>query len=133
VAADEREGGLRAILNLGHTFGHAIETAQGYGNWLHGEAVAAGMAMAADLSARLGWLQAAEVEEIAALIERAGLPSRPPRDMDPDRFLELMAVDKKVLDGQLRLVLLRGIGEATVTADFPLAELRACLAAGGRR
>ena len=129
VTADERESDVRAILNLGHTFGHAIETAQGYGNWLHGEAVAAGMAMAADFSARLGWLDAAEVEAVRALLARAKLPAAPPPGMAVEQFLELMAVDKKVLDGQLRLVLLRAIGEAVVTAEFPLDELKACLAA----
>ncbi len=128
VAADEREGGLRAILNLGHTFGHAIETAQGYGAWLHGEAVAVGMLMAADLSARLGWLDAADVQEIADILHSAGLPLRPPKDMTVAQFLDLMAVDKKVLDGQLRLVLLRSIGAAVVTSDFPLAKLEACIA-----
>lgn len=129
VAADEREGGLRAILNLGHTFGHAIETAQGYGNWLHGEAVAVGMLMAADLSARLGWLEHSAVDTLRELLLRARLPVTAPAGMSVDQFLQLMAVDKKVLDGQLRLVLLREIGSAVVTADFPLAELKACIAA----
>lgn len=128
VAADEREGGLRAILNLGHTFGHAIETAQGYGVWLHGEAVAVGMVMAADLSARLGWISASEVDALKQLLMQANLPVAPPTGMSVDQFLQLMAVDKKVLDGQLRLVLLREIGVATVTSDFPLAELKACIA-----
>ena len=128
VAADEREGGLRAILNLGHTFGHAIETAQGYGVWLHGEAVAVGMIMAADLSARLGWISAAEVDALKQLLLQANLPVAPPTGMSVEQFLQLMAVDKKVLDGQLRLVLLREIGVATVTSDFPLAELKACIA-----
>jgi len=128
VAADERESDVRAILNLGHTFGHAIETAQGYGVWLHGEAVATGMVMAADFSARLGWLAPADVDDLRALLARAGLPVAPPSDMGVEQFLDLMAVDKKVLDGQLRLVLLRAIGEAVVTADFPLHELKACLA-----
>ncbi|WP_297528317.1 3-dehydroquinate synthase [Thiohalobacter sp.] len=133
VAEDEREAGSRALLNLGHTFGHAIETATGYGRWLHGEAVAVGMLLAARLSARLGWLEQAEVERIARLLEAAALPTRPPADLDSDRFLELMAVDKKVLDGGLRLVLLRGIGHAVVTDDFDPAALRAVLdeAAGG--
>ncbi|HSB95280.1 MAG TPA: 3-dehydroquinate synthase [Spongiibacteraceae bacterium] len=129
VAADEHEGGVRATLNLGHTFGHAIETAQGYGEWLHGEAVAVGMAMAADLSARLGWLTTREVDDVRSLLTRAGLPIVPPNDMAVEQFLALMAVDKKVLDGQLRLVLLKAIGEAVVTTDFPLATLQACLAA----
>ncbi|MHB8622514.1 MAG: 3-dehydroquinate synthase [Sulfuricaulis sp.] len=128
VAMDERESGKRATLNLGHTFGHAIETGLGYGNWLHGEAIAAGMVMAADLSRRLKWLTAAEVARIEKLIRRAHLPVRPPGILMPARFLELMAVDKKVLDGRLRLVLLKHLGEAVVTADFPRAELEATLA-----
>ncbi len=129
VAADEHEGGVRATLNLGHTFGHAIETAQGYGEWLHGEAVAMGMVMAADLSARLGWLTARDVDDLRALLTRAGLPIARPQNMDVEQFLALMAVDKKVLDGQLRLVLLRAIGSAVITTDFPLAALKDCLAA----
>jgi 3-dehydroquinate synthase len=119
VAADEREDGVRATLNLGHTFGHAIETGVGYGNWLHGEAVAAGMVMAATLSGRLGCLAWPEVERIRALLARAGLPLSPPAGLDADAFLNLMRVDKKVRDGQIHLVLLRGIGTAEVTADYP--------------
>lgn len=118
VAEDEREAGKRALLNLGHTFGHAIETGTGYGNWLHGEAVAAGMQMAADLSARHGWISAADVERCATLLEAAGLPTAPPDNMDESQFMGLMAVDKKVMDGGLRLVLLKSIGAAVVTADF---------------
>jgi len=118
VAADERESGRRALLNLGHTFGHAIETGMGYGNWLHGEAVAAGMAMAADLSARHGWISAADVERIRALLSRAGLPVDAPPELGRARFLELMAVDKKVVDGGLRLVLLDAIGTAGIRSDF---------------
>jgi 3-dehydroquinate synthase len=128
VAADELESGVRATLNLGHTFGHAIETGLGYGEWLHGEAIAAGMAMAADLSRRLGWLTAAETARIEKLIRRARLPVRAPGSLSPARFLELMAVDKKVLDGRLRLVLLRHLGEAVVTDECPPAELEATLA-----
>lgn len=127
VAADERESGLRAILNLGHTFGHAIETGMGYGQWLHGEAIAAGMVMAADLSRRLGWLTAADVERVRRLVARARLPVAPPASLSRDRFRELMSVDKKVLAGQLRLVLLKRLGEAVVTADFPAATLDATL------
>lgn len=130
VAADEREGGVRAILNLGHTFGHAIEAHQGYGQWLHGEAVGAGMAMALDLSRRLGWIDAVEAERGTGIIAAAGLPVRPPSSMSPQDFVELMAVDKKVLDGQLRLVLLQAIGEAVVTADFDTALLQLTLAQG---
>ncbi len=118
VASDEREEGVRAILNLGHTFGHAIETAQGYGNWLHGEAVAAGMVMAADLSMRNGHLSGDELERIKQLLMRANLPTRAPAEMTPADFLKLMGVDKKVLDGRLRLVLLESMGVATVTSDI---------------
>ena len=118
VAMDEHESGVRATLNLGHTFGHAIETGMGYGAWLHGEAVAAGMAMAADLSQRLGWLKPREMTRIETLMQRARLPCLAPRELSPARFRELMAVDKKVLDGKLRLVLLKEIGRALVTSDF---------------
>jgi 3-dehydroquinate synthase len=118
VAADERESGMRALLNLGHTFGHAIETGTGYGNWLHGEAVAAGMLMAADLSARHGWLDHADVQRTGSILRQAGLPTEPPATMDEQQFMDLMAVDKKVVDGGLRLVLLKRIGKAIVTADF---------------
>jgi 3-dehydroquinate synthase len=128
VAADERESGQRALLNLGHTFGHAIETGTGYGNWLHGEAVAAGMLMAADLSARHGWLSAADVQRIEALLCEAGLPTSPPPGIDAGTFLDLMAVDKKVVDGGLRLVLLKEIGNALVTGDFRQDLLAATLA-----
>ena len=127
VAADEHETGLRATLNLGHTFGHAIETGMGYGNWLHGEAVAAGMVMAADLSRRLQWLTPAEFARIERLIKRARLPVRAPATLSAAQFLELMAVDKKVLDGQLRLVLLKHLGEAVITHDYPRTELEATL------
>ena len=123
VVADEKEAGARALLNLGHTFGHAIETGMGYGAWLHGEAVAAGMAMAADLSRRLGWLKEAEVTRIRALIERARLPVQAPPTLSAARFRELMSVDKKVLAGKLRLVLLKQLGEAVITADVPAAAL----------
>ena len=129
VAQDEREAGPRALLNLGHTFGHAIETHTGYEAWLHGEAVAAGLCMAADLSRRLGWLPAADAARCARLIGRAGLPTRAPGDLTPERFLELMGQDKKVKAGQLRLVLLRALGEAVVTADFDTGALRQTLAA----
>ncbi|MGR6035750.1 MAG: 3-dehydroquinate synthase [Candidatus Nitrosoglobus sp.] len=118
VATDERESGIRAILNLGHTFGHAIETGLGYGTWLHGEAVAVGMAMAADLSRRLGWLSATELNRVLRLLEQTGLPTRAPQEIDKARFLELMAVDKKVINGKLRLVLLKRLGQAVVTNNF---------------
>jgi 3-dehydroquinate synthase len=126
VAADEREHGLRAILNLGHTFGHAIETASGYGNWLHGEAVAAGMLIAADMSTRLGWLPASDLERTRALLSRFELPLQPPR-IGASRALELMGMDKKVLDGRVRLVLLRQLGQADVVGDYPKATLDATL------
>ncbi|KEF29738.1 3-dehydroquinate synthase [Marinobacter nitratireducens] len=115
VALDEREGGIRAILNLGHTFGHAIETFAGYGNWLHGEAVGAGMVMAADLSVREGMIAAEKLQQVRVLIGRAGLPEAPPIGMGADDFLNLMAVDKKNVDGRLRLVLLKSLGNAIVT------------------
>ncbi|OUS28333.1 3-dehydroquinate synthase [Gammaproteobacteria bacterium 45_16_T64] len=118
VAKDEREGGIRAILNLGHTFGHAIETAMGYGVWLHGEAVAAGMVMAVDMSARLGWIDGSIVDRTVALLQRASLPVSRPSEMSAEQFLTLMAVDKKVIDKKLRLVLLQGLGEAITTSDF---------------
>ncbi|MCP1676875.1 3-dehydroquinate synthase [Natronocella acetinitrilica] len=118
VAADETEQGMRAILNLGHTFGHAIETASGYGNWLHGEAVGAGMAMAAWMSHELGWLDTAHHDRVIALIRRAGLPVEAPTGMTTERFMELMAVDKKAQDGRIRLVLQQGIGHAVVTDAF---------------
>jgi 3-dehydroquinate synthase len=118
VGADEREQGLRAILNLGHTFGHAIETATGYGEWLHGEAVATGMVMAAEMSARLGWLTSADVERAVALLRRFELPVDAPR-IGVDRAYELMGMDKKVLKGQIRLVLLRKLGQADVVSDYP--------------
>lgn len=118
VAADEREAGARALLNLGHTFGHAIETHAGYGRWLHGEAVAAGLCMAADLSQRLGWLPAEDARRAQALVHRAGLPTRPPPGLTPQRFLELMGHDKKVKAGTLRLVALRALGRAEVTAEL---------------
>ena len=127
VAADEREAGMRALLNFGHTFGHAIETGLGYGTWLHGEAVAAGMAMAADLSRRLGWLPPAAVDRVIALLQRAGLPTGAPQQISPERFMELMAVDKKVIAGHLRLVLLKEIGRAVVTDNFELDLLEATL------
>ena len=130
VALDEKEGGIRAILNFGHTFGHAIETHQGYGNWLHGEAVAAGMVMAMDLSWRLGNISQQDVNELQALLVKANLPSVPPKEMSVDVFIDLMQVDKKVLDGQLRLVLLKSVGEALVTSDFAADTLALTLSAG---
>jgi 3-dehydroquinate synthase len=126
VAADEREHGIRALLNLGHTFGHAIETASGYGSWLHGEAVAAGMVMAAEMSTRLGWLSAQDRDRTTRLLTTFGLSTVPPRIGATDA-LGLMGMDKKVLDGRVRLVLLREIGKAEVIGDYPKAALDATL------
>lgn len=129
VAQDEREADIRAILNLGHTFGHAIETEQGYGTWLHGEAVSAGTFMALQMSRLLGWISAADVQRGVALLARAGLPVVPPAGMQATDFLRHMAVDKKNQDGRIRLVLLKALGEAVVTADYPAGLLEQCLAA----
>lgn len=130
VAEDEHESGIRAILNFGHTFGHAIETAQGYGNWLHGEAVAAGMVLAAELSMQLGWISKTDVSTIIGVLNCAGLPVDPP-DMTADQFMSLMMVDKKVIDGHLRLVLLKKVGEAVVTGDVTESQVRSALASQG--
>ncbi|RUQ40393.1 MAG: 3-dehydroquinate synthase [Candidatus Competibacteraceae bacterium] len=127
VAADERETGERALLNLGHTFGHAIETGVGYGQWLHGEAVAAGTVLAADLSARLGWLNRTQVERVRTLLARAHLPLDPPLRLTTDDFLRLMAVDKKVQDGRLRLILLRELGQGVIASDVDAQRLRETL------
>ena len=118
VSADEKEQGQRALLNLGHTFGHAIETGMGYGEWLHGEAVATGMVMAAKMSSLLGWLSDTDVAKIETLIIDAKLPVKAPDKISPDQFSDLMSVDKKVIDGVLRLVLLKSIGHAIVTSDY---------------
>ena len=126
VAKDEREQGPRALLNLGHTFGHAIEAGAGYGSVLHGEAVAAGLVLAADLSARTGRLPGVDAARVRAILAAAGLPVDPP-PIGRARMLELMAMDKKVKDGALRLVLLDGIGSAAVTADYPREALEALL------
>ena len=127
VAEDERETGVRALLNFGHTFGHAIESGLGYGKWLHGEAVAAGMVMAADLSHRMGYIAQADVARIVALLKRASLPTAPP-DIAPARLLELMGVDKKTEGGKLRFVLLDGIGAASIRGDVPDGPLQQALA-----
>ncbi|HIE53829.1 MAG TPA: 3-dehydroquinate synthase, partial [Chromatiaceae bacterium] len=123
VAEDECEAGQRALLNLGHTFGHAIETAMGYGTWLHGEAVGAGMCMAARMSRMIGWLKPEEEQRVVQLVAAAGLPVEPP-PVAADEFLAHMAVDKKVLAGELRLVLLRGIGKAVITKDYSRNQLQ---------
>ena len=118
VAADETEQGQRALLNLGHTFGHAIESAQNYRDWLHGEAVGAGMAMAARMSESLGWLDSAQVERIENLLQAANLPIKAPDDIEPSKLRDLMSHDKKVQLGQLRLILLKQIGQAEIFSDF---------------
>ncbi|WP_027159124.1 3-dehydroquinate synthase [Methylobacter luteus] len=132
VAEDETEAGIRATLNLGHTFGHAIETGIGYGQYLHGEAVAIGTCQAADLSRRRGWLTDEDVTRIIALFNKAKLPVNPPEEIDAQRFLELMAVDKKNVDGQIRLILLKKIGEATLPVDVNQELLEVTLKTYGR-
>ncbi len=118
VAEDERESGVRALLNLGHTFGHAIETGLGYGTWLHGEAIALGMLMAADLSHRMGWIDSEAYDRVESILLKLNLPVILPDNFDPERMRELMSVDKKAKDGVLFLILLKGIGEAVVTDEF---------------
>ena len=128
VAADEHETGERALLNLGHTFGHAIENAMGYGVWLHGEAVAAGTMLAADLSQRMGWLNDADLQRIHALLTASSLPLRAP-NLGAKKYLDLMANDKKVADGKIRLVLQQGIGKAVITSDYDADKLKQTLEA----
>jgi 3-dehydroquinate synthase len=127
VAIDEHENGERALLNLGHTFGHAIENAMGYGVWLHGEAVAAGTMMAADLSQRMGWLTGDEVKRIFALLTAANLPLDAPK-LGLEKYLDLMQLDKKVADGKIRLVLQQGMGKAVITSDYDAEKLKQTLA-----
>ncbi|HEY8118965.1 MAG TPA: 3-dehydroquinate synthase [Methylophilaceae bacterium] len=127
VAADEHESGERALLNLGHTFGHAIENAMGYGVWLHGEAVAAGTMLAADISRRMGWLTNADVCRIAEILKMANLPTTSP-NLGVERYLDLMGLDKKVVDGKIRLVLQQAIGSAVITSDYDAGLLRETLA-----
>ena len=122
VVADEHENGERALLNLGHTFGHAIETGMGYGEWSHGEAVAAGTMMAAELSCQLGWISSSDVARVERLFVRAGLPVNGP-DMDENRYLELMQHDKKVVNGKMRLVLFEQIGQAVVSDAATSSEI----------
>ena len=129
VGADERESGVRAILNFGHTFAHAIESGLGYGKWVHGEAVAAGMVMAADLSARAGMLPKSEADRIRCLIARAGLPVAGPASLAPERYLDLMAVDKKACRGRIRFILLDEPGSAILRGDLPEALVRQTLLA----
>jgi 3-dehydroquinate synthase len=128
VGNDERESGARALLNLGHTFGHAIENGMGYGEWLHGEAVAAGTIMAADLSWRLGWLSEQEVSRVKQLFTRAGLPIVSPA-LGITRYLDLMGLDKKVIDGKKRFVLLKALGNAVISSEIPPELLNATLEA----
>ncbi len=132
VAEDEKESGIRAILNLGHTFGHAIETGSGYGVYLHGEAVAIGTCQAADLSRRMGWLREQDVQRIIALFQRAKLPVTPPPGIETQEFLELMAIDKKNIDGGIRLILLKSIGSASLPMTVDQALLNATLDEYGR-
>ncbi len=127
VAADETEKGQRALLNLGHTFGHAIEAFQQYRGWLHGEAVAVGMCMAADLSARHGWINRAASERVCALIAAAGLPTTPPAGLSPTTMLDLMQGDKKAARGRVRLVLLQALGQAVLSSDYDDALLEQTL------
>jgi 3-dehydroquinate synthase len=129
VGIDERENGLRAILNFGHTFGHAIENAMGYGEWLHGEAVAAGMVLASDMSHRLGYLSTADYECVVNLIKLSGLPHSAPR-IGVDKARQLMSMDKKVHAGQLRLVLLQQLGTAVITDQYPAEVFTATLQDG---
>ena len=128
VANDEKEQGERALLNLGHTFGHAIESYLGYGEWLHGEAVATGMVMAADLSHRMGWISEADLERTKNIISRAQLPIICPK-IPLDDFLGFMSHDKKVLNGQLRLVLMKQLGQAVITKEFDVELMKQAILA----
>ena len=128
VANDEKEQGERALLNLGHTFGHAIESYLGYGEWLHGEAVATGMVMAADLSQRMGWISAEDLARTKNIIQRANLPIVCPQ-IPLDDFLAYMAHDKKVLNGQLRLVLMQAVGQAIITKTFDVELMKQAILA----
>ena len=131
VAQDEKEIGIRALLNLGHTFGHAIETAAGYGTWLHGETVAMGIVMAADLSRRLGWLDVSSAQRVRAVLEKNfGMPVVPPADISVDQYLDLMSSDKKVEQGEIRFILLKDIGSAVVEGNIAIETLRSTLTAG---
>ena len=127
VAADEFESGERATLNLGHTFGHAIETGCGYGRYLHGEAVAIGTCFAADLSQRLGWLDGLDVARVKAVFRAARLPIIPPSELTCERYVELMGVDKKNVDGKIRVILLEAIGKASLPISVDLTKLQETL------
>ena len=128
VAMDEKEQGERALLNLGHTFGHAIESYLGYGEWLHGEAVATGMVMAADLSQCMGWISAEDLARTKNIIQRANLPIVCPQ-IPLDEFLAYMSHDKKVLNGQLRLVLMQAVGQAIITKTFDVELMKQAILA----
>jgi 3-dehydroquinate synthase len=131
VAEDERESGARALLNFGHTFGHAVEAATGYGRWLHGEAVAAGMVMAAELTELMGYLKKADVGRVRALLQRAGLPVRGPT-LPPERLLELMTLDKKAAQGRTRFVVLEAIGRGALRADIEERVVRQAIVAAAQ-
>jgi len=131
VAADERESGARALLNFGHTFGHAIEAGTGYGAWLHGEAVAAGMVMAAELSQLMGQLKKNEVSRLRDLLKRAGLPVAGPA-LAPERLMELMALDKKAAKGRTRFIVLEAVGRAALRADVEDAAVRGAIVAAAQ-
>ena len=128
VTADEHETGDRALLNLGHTFGHAIENAMGYGVWLHGEAVAAGTMLAADLSQRMDWLTAEQIKRMHTIFTAAKLPIQAPK-LGAEKYLDLMGLDKKVVDGKIRLVLQQGIGKAVISSDYDVSKLKQTLEA----
>lgn len=132
VMADERESGIRILLNLGHTFGHAIENGLGYGAWLHGEAVGLGLLMAADLSVRLDWIKSEVAVRIKNLLIQIGLPVLLPSELSASKVLELMARDKKNIEGRLRLILLKGIGKAVVTEDVPIKMVQETIKAYSR-
>ena len=133
VMLDELETSERALLNLGHTFGHAIETVTGYGAWLHGETVAMGMVMAADLSRRLGWLSSADAQQIRQVIEENfGMSVEPPADITVEQYLDLMSSDKKAELGKIRFVLLKAIGEAVIEGDVESELLESTLTAGSQ-
>ncbi|MBC8209804.1 MAG: 3-dehydroquinate synthase [Gammaproteobacteria bacterium] len=123
VAIDEKESGIRAILNLGHTFGHAIESAMGYGNWLHGEAVATGMVMALDLSERHHWIGPEVKQRTIQLLKNAHLPVKSPPQISPEQYMDYMSIDKKVDRGVIKFVLLKSLGKAIITADYDSALL----------
>ena len=133
VAQDEKESGIRMLLNLGHTFGHAIETASGYGTWLHGETVAMGIVMAADLSMRLGWIDQNCAQQIRSVFEKNyGMPVVPPADISIKQYLDLMSSDKKAELGKIRFILLKSIGQAVIESDIDNDSLEATLTAGNQ-